>query len=417
MKIILNRPITITLLTITLAFCITQSASAQQITQSQLDAVRAKSTLQPGDTDLNIVDRYIQQQFSIMMLSQTAQEISAATETLINVRNSNSAVQAARQAYSDQFADSIAAQTPQILEFATQMQDRWLAQQLRLALVIIITRTDNPILIDQLLQLTTDPAAEIRYWALTGLTQERIFDTLRNSLSDDETLQSVIGQLNAMLDNETEPLVITQIAQATRVLPQAQSAAEILIRCAQVRTVQYRNWDVSDERSDLDILNTIFDLVNEGTLEQESAQEIRLVRAAAELFSAAYDRYAMGTNYRPEVTADTPNPQPINILSEQSQTNLRAVLIEGEQGFYAITDNANFTSRFRRSLDQNDDLTPAYNFLLGSTGILSRSYNLFTEAEAALDRPIPAIPNPSPEFVQRARNLAELPDRLLDTGM
>ena len=377
------------------------------VTLEEIANIRSKSVLRE-DTDMSTIDAFIEEQFAVMMRAQTLATAETPRQNLLANLASTSTTPSTRQSYSDRFAQALQAAGGDVFQRVREMPAGPLTRQLKLSTAIVMASTDNPLLIEDLLNLLKDDATDVRYWALRGLTTPTVQEYISTSEPDSETVQNITQEIDKALPKESSGSVIAKMAQVSAALKDPQAAVTLLQSCIQRRADQYRSWQVDQESSDLTILNRVFELVSSGAFaDDEAGHQIRgnVVHDAARLLSLAYFRYRMGTTYTAEDGSVSV------LLSEKAMNDLRTLLIEGELGFYGITGNSGQQSRFKRGLSKSDDLPNQYKTVLGVNGVVDRVFHIFPEDATTGFEP---LPEPPEELVEKAANLTSLPEILLE---
>jgi len=380
------------------------------VTTRQIDGIRAKPVLR-DEQDLALIDTFVKEQFLAMMRAPTPAGMVEPRRNLVAKTSGRSG-----SSYADRFAQAVQLGCREAFARAGEMTDSGLAEQLRLSAVLVLVDTDNPLLLDDLLRLTEDKAATIRYWALSGLTTDAMFSFLSASGANSSTLRSLVAQLDTVVQHESNGLVIAKIAAASRLFRanDAKATADLLHKCVQRRLLQYRNWTVQHEISDLETLRQLFTLIAANPFAEDETTGKDIVLQAAELISAAYYRYTMGSDFQVGPS------QTVTLLGQSSRRELRSLLIESELGLYASITGTNRKSLFFRAIRaarRPGEIASAYNDLLGPEGLVNRTFDLFPENKKASEPPLQRLPDPSAEVIRRMQNVREvqIPGRTLQT--
>lgn len=397
----------LTLILVTATLATTASpAAAQTVSKEDINLIRKKSVL---DRDLTTIDAFVAEQFRAMARSVKTTEMDNVRDTLMSTSLSTSAVRGARKIYSDRFANAVRNSYQELFAAASRIEDADLAEHLRLSCVMVMAATDNPILVDDLVKLVPNNSTELSYWAIKALARPNTAAFLSAESSSPELAAELVKQLTQRLALDTTATAIINIANANRSLPDVNERALLLQKCVQNRLTQYRSWTVSNESSDLRLIEIIIEVVDEleaDSIEFENPELLKnqLIRDAAGLFTAVYHRYDRGMAY------DDKGDEPLVLLSKKSQTELLTVLIAGEIALRRAADD-NRASRFVRAI-QSKNLQPAYDNLLGANGVVPRKFAIFTD-QSPEDTLFAPLPDPPEELIQGARTLKELSDKLL----
>ena len=265
-------------------------------------------------------------------------------------------------------------------------------------------------LISELVFLLGDQSVPVRYWAAKGLAMPTIHKYLLQANSSSPEVQSVVAGLSGALAVETDPLVIGQIAGAAA-LPTHDKAFGVLIDCVSKREAQYKDWTVEKEYSDQTILNHLFKVAGSESLAGQAEAQTALIRSAAGLFSAAYQRYKKGMQYKDE------DGKIIVLYRKKRQRILQTLLIDAEikmrQVCYRVDRNIRTKSRFQTALGAGKwaDIDKAYDYLLGKDGSVNRVFDLYP---AGKPNPFAEIPDPPMKLVDQAVKRAFIEQNKID---
>ncbi|KPK78139.1 MAG: hypothetical protein AMJ79_00795 [Phycisphaerae bacterium SM23_30] len=377
-----------------------------QITRTDIDRIRKNEAL--SAEDLQRLEMFIQIQFEQMELAQSGAELNEPVRELLAITTSNSNNPLTRQQYSERLAEMVQARYMAVFQRGVNLsgQDLEALQEmgahLKRAAALPLTVSDHPRIIDDLLRLLQDDLEDVRNYAAKGFTTRNIHEYLTQVEETDAVVQKVLGGLDQCLAQESSPEVIMQIATAAN-LPEKARGLTILKKCVDKRTAQYRLWQVESEAADSEILHQVFLAAEQklGANDKRSATD--LLRSAAELYWAAYQRYTRGISYRTEDGKTVP------LVTDPSQQTLRTLLLVGEDGFRSICDAALQSPRSRRLfstaiLDQNAaSLSGPYDALLGAGGQVQQAFNIYDGWAAPAE-----LPAPSAEVIQKAENLQKI---------
>ena len=169
--------------------------------------------------------------------------------------------------------------------------------------------------------------------------------------------------------------------------------------CVSKRELQYKDWTVDKEYSDQTILNHLFKVAGSEALANNAEAQTALIRSAAGLLSAAYQRYKKGMQYKDK------EGKIIVLYRKRRQRVLQTLLIDAEiklrQVCYRLDRNIRTNSRFQTALESGKwlDIDKAYDYLLGKDGSVNRVFDLYPEGQA---NPFAEIPDPPSKLVDRA---------------
>jgi hypothetical protein len=342
---------------------------ADGVSRGEIDQIRKLSVLQ--ESHLAKLEQYITEQFELMKTSQYDSDTSNPVQDLSETSQSDVRRDVQLQKiYSDKFASVVQTANKNLWSYAEGLADKKQAGELKLQGMVVLANADNMGVLDDLLALCEDKAMEIRYWAVKGLTMPRVQEYLRaNGAENDAARQKVITVLDKILDAETGPLVMGQIALAG--LPES-SGGRLLQKCVSKRIALYKNWQVDNELVDLDILGAIMVAVSSGQMSNSQQAEVDLMRSAVELYTAAFLRYIKGMRH------EAGENKVMAVLPEESQYELLTLLVEGEKGFIRM---ANSTRSVRFMADAKKQnwavLYNSFNRLLGPKGDLQQVFHVY----------------------------------------
>lgn len=371
------------------------------VSDEQIDEVRQKAIL--TELDLQVIDRFVTGHFAAIVSATEPSVVASARDKLVGAAKSKIKYdQQMSREYSDRFATAVKSSYKQVLALPSDSDDKELYSVKNCAVAMVLARTDNPLLIDDILSLLESDQSDIRYWAVMAFQEQDLKDYL--SLDDQASIKqlaSVLDRLTELLGSESEVIIISRLAQLAAALPGGAKSLSLLEGCVDNRIGRYKAWQTLGIINDLDILDSLLEFASSES-EADSAQlKIPPLRKAAELFTAAYDHYFKSINY---LDADG---KPIVLLTNSTRGPLETFLIEGEMRMRRLAQSDRTSSRFRRAMQtrKSDDLRAAYNALLDCDGEFNGAFGIYTEVECQSGVPIPALPDPPAEFVQSAITL------------
>ena len=329
-------------------------------------------------------------------------------------RKDSKAGATAVQDYSDVFAQTVKGNYQRTYDQAASAAEKSLISPIRLGLAIILARTDNPLLIEDLLGLLQNESHSIRYWGAGGLAMPRVARTLRAEAPDSQRLESVQTGLTNCLGQEFYPMVIAQIATAaaTGARGNPERATAILQRCIAKRLPFYKDWSVKNELSDQVVVNSVFRLILNTRLATDGAAQKELVISVATLYAAAFSRYRQGMDHRN-------GEEVLELLNIQCQHELQTLLIETElllrQICVSVDPSVPARARFPNAIEGGKwpEIDRAYQQLLGERGVVNATFKIFTADNSS---PFPPVPNPPAELIANARIRVDLEKNTLKTA-
>jgi len=383
---------------------VTRYSQGQLITSAQINDIQNKNIL--SETDLQTLGQYVKEQFTAIMAEQSfSASFQQAVQNLIQSASAKNRTSAETvQKYSDTYAQAVNDMSAVAMKHAAGKENQDLADQLRRSTVAIVSNTDNPLVLDTLLGLAGHEDPLIRYQAIRGLERPGMIRYFQGEQGKEKT-DTLIGKLLSILDKENTPEVIRQIAYSAAAADPVK-AIEVLKKAMAKRLVLYTDWTVQEELVDLDLYALAFNLLNNPALQEqnnETAQK-ELVKSAGELYSAAFYRYAKGTQQKDE------KGQVLNVLSSDSQTQLQTFLIEAEIILgRAVSQKAPEIAagggRFQKMISSpNRDLDRVYELLFGPAGILNRAFK-FSETQESGPPLFAPIPDPPANLIEQANNI------------
>jgi len=382
---------------------LTAETAVGQVTKMQIDKLCRRNVL--SDDHLKMIGQFVTEQFNAMMENS---KLSKHTDNLTKTAKNISKSKKARLDYSNTFSAAVRTEYKKVLAKANSMKDKSFANRLKLQCVVVLGHTDNPSIIDDLLSLAGDESPSIRYWAIKGLAMPVIQAALQGDNADNpqitDTKNKMLASLNDLLKTETAAIVISQIAAAA--VPTDPEGLKLLQNCAAKRSQMYKDWTVDNEQVDLEMINKILDIIVSKRYQDDRQIETNLMRSAATLFSAAFQRYKNGTRHQLSQT------ETIQLLSVASQQALLALLIEGEKRFIFVTDRG-IRQRFAIEIVKKRwaSLNNAFKGLIGPNGAVERTFGIYTAQEVSEGRPLIKIPAPPEKLIKQAVNLKKLKEQ------
>jgi len=379
------------------------------VTEAEIKALSGKSLL--NESELPVIDAFVKEQMAAMVRANSSENLKAAVDMLVKNAKSTAPVQQAAAMYSDRYAAGVLDNFGSVFTQADNMKEAAEAAQLKISAVLVLIATENPKFIDKLIELLSNPEAEIRYWALAGLVRPGMLTYLNyaNDEANTAAKQKVIDAIGAMAGQETTGLVWAKICPTARALMDMTRLAGLMETCANARVKLYEDWSVKDEYNDLLILKEMFDvLLRDSTGEGASEEQKKIGTAAAKLYSAVYYRYTMGMAFTVQEN------QTIMLLGSSSRDILPSLLLEGEGAFGRLTESGSQRSRFAPVIKKYSDkggapkeeMQTLYDSLLGPTGSVTRKY--FAADQDGGAAPFSPLPSPPTALIQSALNTQNL---------
>ncbi len=363
------------------------NSSLFAVTQGQMNQLKGKGVL--SDTDLATIDQYVKERLDSMLGVENIKDLNAITSELLLNKTNN--VGASKKDYIGQFAKSLKENYKQILSGSENSPNKQLAPNIRISVLNIMGELDSPDLITEFTTLLGSEKTKMRYWAAKSLGYPNIKQFLNNESADSSVLTSVVKALESTLTDETDPLVIEQIAIAATI-PNHNSVINVVMSCANKRMELYKAWNVDNELVDLNIMKALL-IISQQNAENEKA----MVSLASELHSHAYHRYVQAKQCLQEYTDDK-----VFLISPTSQSQLKTVIIEGEKilRFASKQKRSQVTinPRFLKAMETNrcNNLTNAFKLLSGPTGVIMESFQLTAQNLFA------PLPDPPDTLIKRA---------------
>ncbi|MCK5114197.1 MAG: hypothetical protein KAR11_05480, partial [Phycisphaerae bacterium] len=370
----------------------------------------------PNSDQPKIAD-YVTEQFELLGSHTDIAKLSAMTRELVGFSRSRSGVANTKKIYSDLFSAAVKSNYRSLFDKGAAVSKtakapaQRLAQQQKLSAVVVLVACDNVLLLDDLVTLLGDESEAIRMWAAKGLAGKNIHKALLQGQPDVTAVTKVINGLSDCLDQTSSGAVVEKIVQAGN-LPKAQGCAAIMNKCAKVRLAHYRQWKVTNELSDLKIIREMLATAAGDGIFGDANLRTQVVAGAAQLYWAAYSRYAKGMTYK---EGEDQNSEVLVLLMPDSQLSLETLLIEGEQAFNKmanLTGNTGTRARFLTALNERKwtTISRAFDLLIGKGGTINNSFNIYPGADGP-----EALPDPPKETVNRAKNLRDLNANLIET--
>ncbi|MCP4708257.1 MAG: hypothetical protein GY869_06505, partial [Planctomycetes bacterium] len=365
-------------------------------TRAEVEGIRRKATLAPGD--LQTVRIYITSQFRSMENANDATGLNKPLIELENASTSTSSNPQTRQQYLAEFAQIIKDNYDRLYQSGLNLsqqeapEQKALGEDKKLAAATALVISGHPILIEDLKKLLNDESEMVRICSAKGFSQENMREQLTSADGGELTL--ILSSLDERLTVETSAEVIMYASVAAGMVDTAQSV-ELLKKCVARRVEQYKNWGVTRERADIEILRQVFKLANQKEEGNDRRVATELLRSATELYTAAYHRYRMGKAYPVDAKV-------VPLLTNESQQALKSLLIVIEKEFMQIcgqpTNNVRTMAIYVSLQDASEAGLPgAFSSVMGSTGKVHTAFGIYTGwAEPG------ELPPPSAEIIEKA---------------
>ena len=380
------------------------AGSAPAVTTDQIAQIRGQNLLR--DEDMQQVEDFVNERFTQMSVAQKPSAVSSLARQLLENAHSRSGIDETQTIYHQHYRSAVKSSYKQAYERSSQDSPPKLIQQVRLAVAVVLAVSADITLTDDFLVLLTDESPDVRYWAVQGLAAPALLDHLTDPDIDQTQRTTVQQALLGCARQETSVLVLAQLAEFATV-PDGPANIELLRTIVTARIAMYHSWIVNNELSDLALIGSILRATSENLLGRDEQAVRQLIVLAAQLYTAAYQRYEKG------MTFTDPQGKTLQLLSEPSRQALEALLIEGEQRFLRI-EGSGRQGRMLRAFQAQpkrkwSETAAAFNALAGPNGILNRAYTIYDETNSG-----PAeLPDPPQEVVARAANLAGLKGNLI----
>ena len=372
------------------------------VSRADIDVIRQKVGLEA--TDLATLQAFMNEQFDAMVAAPDEVALAEPTLHLVEVAwpfvTDEATVQAYRQAYAEAILRDFARLYQAGLQLAEQEDTFRLGEQMRLSAAVTLANTGAPDVLDPLVALLADPSAQVRYWGAKGIGQpETRFYMMSQPGAPVRT--QVLKALADAAAKETAAPVLVQLAAAAD-LPALPDSIPVVQACAARRIEQYNTWAVTDEWADTFLIQRLLDLVRGDVAANDRAVAAALVRSAADLYSAAFDRYSQAMNY-------TEDNQIIPLLRPVNQHALETLLIQGEQEFLLLSSAATGRSRRPRMSGALGDgnwrsINLSVEALLNPpNGDLVQAFGIYQ----GNDGPV-KLPAPPAEIIQNAKTLLQV---------
>jgi len=372
------------------------------VSRRDIDAIRQKVGLET--TDLATVQAFVNEQLDAMVGATTEAALADATRELIEIAwplvRDEATVQAYRQAYAEAVLRDFARLYQQGLQLAEQQNTAQLGDHLRLSATVVLANTGNPKSLELFAGLLADPSAQVRYWGAKGMAQPelRLYLQSQNAATVRAPLLKGLTEAAA---KETSAAVLVQLALAAD-LPAVPESIPVVQACAARRVAQYNTWLVTDEWADTLLIQRLLGLVRGDVASNDPAVTRALVRNAADLYSAAFDRYSKAMNYAED-------NQSIPLLQPASKRAIETLLIQGETEFLVLS--AAVTGRSRRprmqaALPQSNWplINKSFEALLSPpSGDVVQAFDIYQGNEGPLK-----LADPPAELIQNAKTLLEI---------
>ena len=366
----------------------------QASTKLEVDRIRVKNIL--TDSDLNSIDTYVSLTLDRMLLSEEQRELDKIRKEIISSAKSSSQTTSTRQTYNQRFVSMVQSHYPRVFNKIVELEDPDIAQHVELGLSIVIAQLDHSDLCGDLIALLNNKNTSIRYWGLKGLSSETISKHLLTLESTDDLIRNLVAGLRNALNDQTDALVLAQIVAAAS-LPKFPEALEVIADCLEKRWEFYNQWKVSDELIDMAMVQTTLEMVDNGSLAENTALQNVLLYSVGKLFSAGLQRYQMGLRYKDK------EDKSLLLLDTTSQHKLQSFLIESERAFRKACDRpVSGISRLAKAIQSRNwsSIDEVFDKLLGPDGEVDRVFKLYSGERKF---PYPSIAAPSESVVERAR--------------
>ena len=365
------------------------NSTKANVSKVEIDAIRTKPLLTQEHFDK--ITAFVNEQFANMLTVTDSSKLTSIVRSLVGVAVGKNPRPEAKKNYSNCFSTAVKTIYKQTMQAGQNHNDKNLGSNINISTAVVLAHCDNAILIEDLAELLQNDSEFIRYWAAKGLAGARIqrYFTSNNTEAT-ASLQTAVSTLNNALQKETSSFVIAQIAQAA---PLNQEGAKIIQGCAGRRIEQYQNWKVTNELSDLDILNKIFDMLDSQQLE-DNEQIKELAFNALKLFSVAYQRYTQSMQYKD-------NGNMLALLPKTSQCELETLLIRAEVEFIRIS-KTDRRARFAIPIQKKKwkELNVHYMSLIR---VVNNYFKIFPENQE--NPPVPTVGPPPTEIIEIAKIL------------
>ncbi len=391
--------------------CISMASSilSAQVSPVQIEGIRRKSVI--AQADIDTIRAFVGEQLNLLLTTEAGNDLDDITRGLVT--NSISINTAIRDAYSDAFCEALRDSYKQILDKTSQLPDDSAKARVQIQVVITLALSDNVLLADDLLEQLASPNSEIRYWAVSAFLQPRIQNYTRNTTTEaQEVVRRVAGRMLQAAENETSPLILTRMAIFAVNSIKIGEANDLFKKCVQKRLAAYQNWTVDNEQCDWELMQTIFEVVRSRRLQDFKERETSVMRSAAELYTAAFERFNRGARYTVN------DNQTISLLDLESEASLMTILIEGEKNLLILTGNrrgprvANEISKTRWTA-----FPSIVSTLTGPTGDIQQVYSIYTPDEISKNTPLVKIDDPSQEVINAGMNRLQIRNKLLLPGV
>ena len=365
------------------------NSTKANVSKVEIDAIRTKPLLTQEHFDK--ITAFVNEQFTNMLTVTDSSKLTSIVRSLVGAAVGKNPRPEAKQSYSDHFSTAVKSIYKQIMQAGQNHNDKNLGSNINISTAVVLAHCDNAILIEDLAELLQNDSEFIRYWAARGLAGARIqrhFTT--NDVNTTTSLQTAVSTLNNAMQKETSSFVIAQIAQAA---PPNQEGAKIIQGCTGQRVKQYQSWKVNNELADMDILNKIFNMLDNQQLEDD--EQIKdLAFNALKLFSVAYQRYTQSMQYKD-------NGDMLPLLPEASQRELETLLIRAEVEFIRIS-KTDRRARFAVPIQKRKwkELNVHYLSLIR---VVNSYFKIFPENQTK--PPVPTVGPPPTEFIESAKTL------------
>ena len=381
------------------------------VSPQQMDAIQGRSVL--SEDDKQTLADFVVEQLNTMLIARNGQQLAKASSDLL-ARKDSKAGATAVQDYSDVFAQTVKGNYQRTYDQAASAAEKSLISPIRLGLAIILARTDNPLLIEDLLGLLQNESHSIRYWGAGGLAMPRVAGALGAEAPGSQRLESVRTGLTNCLNQESHPTVIAQVATAATAGGAAnpEAAADILRQCIARRLPLYQDWSIENELSDQVIIDNVYRLIVNSRLATNGAAQKELVTSVGILYAAAFSRYRQGMDQRD-------GEEVLALLDIQCQHELQTLLILSElllrKICASIDANVPARPRFPNAIEGGKwpEIDRAYEQLLGERGAVNATYKIFSVGTPS---PFSPVPNPPAELIARAKIRVDLLKNTLQTS-
>lgn len=315
-----------------------------------IEDVRAKyestTTALPAEA-VTVLDEFWRSTLDTMILSRDSEEVVSIRRELVKQKGTKN-IGFYRSAYMQ------AGKSDLVTAFSSTEKNSDIEQktQIERNLMILVAELKGLELAEFALPRTANPDPVVRYWAVRALTDTAIAEQLRSDIASDadrELGKKIVAAMTDYVKNFGEPQMLVFIANFALTFKTPESLT-LLNQAADTRIVQYMNWTVRMESTDVFILKNL----NQAAAENPSFKA-ESGRRFGQLYACVIQRYIKGTI----------KAQPI--LSEDSKSQVISVIAEIEDAILSKTITG-WQKTLRNDLAGSKDLTKSYEILFGTTG-------------------------------------------------